>query len=461
MKKGNVLLLVFFILSTMVYGQTYTHTSTYRQFFYNPYLFNPAFVGINGTEINLSYRQQWINFEDAPVMTGINYQHQSSGKVSFGFNLTSDKQVLLKKSSGLLTFGYTLPLGENHSLRFGLSGGVGLNTLDLDADELNSSDPAVINASNNSFYVDGNVGLVYNISNLRIGFAITDLFNSQSFTPETFNKFSLSNLRNRLYSISYRFNVGIMENFSIEPYFLYKQSQDGLQDSWEAASLIYYRNKVWTGAGYNENKGLAAFFGMNIKEKFKFSYSYEFPPFKSGEMSTSSHELHLTIKLGKKKAIKTVTTSKPQPKLVLASEPEEPVAEKEDSVDTESPENKTPGAPAKNISPESAAKKAATNPVTPEKQSTGTPTSSRPAKSFTVARGHYVVVGVFSMIEHSTRFTKQLMRNGYSANVTLNPKNHYYYVYIFSTYDLDEARRVRNQYRWKNLFKEAWVFTMD
>jgi hypothetical protein len=34
-------------------------------------------------------------------------------------------------------------------------------------------------------------------------------------------------------------------------------------------------------------------------------------------------------------------------------------------------------------------------------------------------------------------------------------------VYIFSTYDLEEARKVRNQYRWKNLFKEAWVFTME
>lgn len=460
MRKGNVLLLFFFIISTMAYSQTYTHTSTYRQFFYNPYLFNPAFVGINGTEINLSYRQQWINFDDAPVMTGINYQHQSQGKVSYGFNLTSDKQVLLKKSSALLTFGYMLPLGENHSLRFGLSGGVGLNALDLDADELNSNDPAILNAADNSFYVDGNVGLVYSISNLRVGFAITDLFNSQSFAPETFNKFSLSNLRNRLYSISYKFNVGIMENFSIEPYFLYKQSQDGLQDSWEAASLIYYRNKVWTGAGYNENKGLAAFFGMNIKEKFKFSYSYEFPPFTTQEMSTSSHELHLTIKLGKKKATKAVAQSKPQPKPILASEPE-PVVEKEDSVDTESPEDKTPEAPvSKNISPESAAKKAATNIVTSEK-SVLTKMPQRPAKSFTVARGHYVVVGVFSMIEHSTRFTKQLMRNGYNANVTLNPKNNFYYVYIFSTYDLDEARKVRNQYRWKNLFKEAWVFTMD
>jgi general stress protein 26 len=72
-----------------------------------------------------------------------------------------------------------------------------------------------------------------------------------------------------------------------------------------------------------------------------------------------------------------------------------------------------------------------------------------------------VVVGVFSMMDHSTKFTKQLLKEGYDVNVALNPKNKFYYVYIFSTYDLEEARKARNQYRWKNLFKEAWVFTME
>jgi len=87
--------------------------------------------------------------------------------------------------------------------------------------------------------------------------------------------------------------------------------------------------------------------------------------------------------------------------------------------------------------------------------------AGKPAKSFTIAKGHYVVVGVFSMMDHSTKFTKQLLKEGYEVNVALNPKNKFYYVYIFSSYDLEEARKARNQYRWKNLFKEAWVFTME
>src|SRR5688572_7527568 len=476
--------LVILGLVSLLQAQTPGHRP-YRQFFANPYLFNPAYVGINNqTELNLSYRQQWINFKDAPVITGLNLQIPTNDRVALGFSLSSDKQVLLRNSTFMATFGYQVPIAENQSLRFGLSGGVGMNALDLNAEELNTNDPAVINASNNNFYVDGNVGVVYSHSGLKLGFAFTELFSSNSFNHDTFSKFAFSNLRNRLYSASYRFNVGIMENFAIEPYVLYRQSADGLQDAWEAASVVYFKDKVWTGAGYNQNNGLALFLGMNLKDKFRVNYSYEFPPFKSGVTSTSAHELHLTLKFGKKKAPILAKNTKPKPKIYerTANEVTDADAQQEDDAKTgdeeavviakNAPSEETKKAPAKNNASE-IAKNAPTENVAkanPEavkinkKEVAKTEEvipAGRPAKSFTIAKGHYVVVAVFSMMDHSTKFTKQLVKEGYDVNVALNPKNKFYYVYIFSTYDVEEAKKMRNEYRWKNLFKEAWVFTME
>lgn len=466
--------LVILGLVSLLQAQTPGHRP-YRQFFANPYLFNPAYVGINNqTELNLSYRQQWINFKDAPVITGLNLQIPTNDRVALGFSLTSDKQVLLRNSTFMATFGYQIPIAENQSLRFGLSGGVGMNALDLNAEELNTNDPAVINASNNNFYVDGNVGVVYSHSGLKVGFAFTELFASNSFNHDTFSKFAFSNLRNRLYSMSYRFNVGVMENFAVEPYVLYRQSADGLQDAWEAASVVYYKDKIWTGAGYNQNNGLALFLGMNLKDKFRVNYSYEFPPMKSGVAATSAHELHLTLKFGKKKTPVYAKNSKP--KTTIYQRPANEISEVEErkNEDVESEEEKA--AIAKNNAPAEQVKttpsKATENiaRANPEavkvnknevaKTAEVVP-AGRPAKSFTIAKGHYVVVAVFSMMDHSTRFTKQLASDGYDVNVALNPKNKFYYVYIFSTYDVEEAKKIRNQYRWKNLFKEAWVFTME
>jgi type IX secretion system PorP/SprF family membrane protein len=444
----------------------------YRQFLANPYLFNPAYVGINNqAELNLSYRQQWVNFKDAPVVTGLNLQLPTNNRVALGFSLTTDKQVLLRNSTFMATFGYLIPIADNQSLRFGLSGGVGMNQLDMNAEELNTNDPAIINAAGNNFYVDGNVGIVYAHSGFKFGFAFTELFSSNSFNHDTFSKFAFSNLKNRLYSASYRFNVGIMENIAIEPYVLYRQSADGLQDSWEAASLVYFKDKVWTGAGYNQNNGLSLFLGMNLKDKFKFNYSYEFPPFKSGISATSAHELHLTLKFGKKKAM-PFAKNKPKARRPVArpaNEVREPVIAKKDKIkETPKEDVKVAGTtPKEDVKKTPAEMSTKTNPdaVQVDKNTVAkaevVKPAGRPAKSFTIAKGHYVVVGVFSLMDHSTRFTKQLLREGYDVNVALNPKNKFYYVYIFSSYDLEEARKARNQYRWKNLLKEAWVFTME
>jgi hypothetical protein len=206
-----------------------------------------------------------------------------------------------------------------------------------------------------------------------------------------------------------------------------------------------------------------------VKDKFKFSYSYEFPPFKSGVTATSAHELHLTLKFGKKKTFPFVK-GKPKPTIYkrpanAVKEPVEDVADEETEVakndgDKDKNGSSTP-AKASEVGPKSNPEQVKVVKSDIAKTEEVAKPAGRPARSFTITKGHYVVVAVFSMMDHSTRFTKQLVKAGYEVNVALNPKNKFYYVYIFSSYDLEEAKKMRNQYRWKNLFKEAWVFTMD
>ena len=179
MKKIFTLSIVASLLSVhLSFGQM--PGPFYRQFYFNPYLFNPAYVAINNElEANLTYRQQWTNFKDAPVTAGASIQFPASDRVALGLSIYSDKQVLLRNSNFMGTFGYVVPIASNQSLRFALSGGVGLNKLDLTAEEMNSNDPAILKAASNNFYVDGNFGVVYTFSGLRVGFALTDLFKSK------------------------------------------------------------------------------------------------------------------------------------------------------------------------------------------------------------------------------------------------------------------------------------------
>ncbi len=452
----------------------------YRQFNFNPYLFNPAYVGINNQiEASVAYRQQWTNFKDAPVTAGASLQLPESDRVALGFNIMTDKQVLLQHSNFMATFGYVLPIARNQSIRFGLSGGVGLNKLDLDASELNTNDPAITRASGTNYYVDGNFGAVYTYEGLRVGFALTDFFKSDAFNPESFNKFKMSNLRNRLYSVSYKFNVGRMQDFALEPYALYRQTTDGLQDYYEVATVAYYRDKIWTGVSYNQNKGLGLLFGMNVKDKFRFGYSYDFSNIGSKMASGGAHELHIGIRLASKKVSYAKNSTKPGVR-TLANEQTKRAPVKNDVSVLEQPsvleepgqeehqqrlaendptlKNAAAPAPVENKATESAK----TAPATTAPKTAAKPATSKTRENFSMSSGHhYVVVGVFKNLSGSMQFVKQVKDRGYHANVALNPKNNFYYVFIHSSTNIDDAKKKRNEYKLKNWFKEAWLFTME
>jgi type IX secretion system PorP/SprF family membrane protein len=482
MEKKHLLSLLSFV-AAIHFSIAQAPGPMYRQFYFNPYLFNPAYVGINDAlDLNLVHRQQWTNFKDAPITTGASLQFPTGERVAVGLNIHSDKQVLLRNSNFMATFGYVVPIASNQSLRFALSGGVGLSRLDLTAEEMDTSDPAILTAMGNKFYFDGNFGVVYSISGLRLGFALTDLFKSNALNGEIFNEFEFSNLRNRLFSASYRFNLDPMGNVALEPYVLFRQSVDGIQDYWEAATLVYFKEKIWTGLSYNQNNGLALILGANIKEKFSFGYSYEFPPFAPGFTSTSSHELHLGIRFGKKTQR---TASKPAarrlPTLANTNDTNKAYSDGDvnDSRKTEiapdekaTDESKNVGGHIETKNPvqtdnevsNNAREENATKPATKSQDivKSATSTATAPKEAFTMSSGHYyVVVGVFNSMNHSMKFTKEMMAKGEVVNVALNPKNNLYYVFLRSTKDRSEAVKIRNEYKWQNLFKEAWVFKME
>ncbi|MEO5979108.1 MAG: PorP/SprF family type IX secretion system membrane protein [Chryseolinea sp.] len=483
----KTLLIVFSVLSISYNAaRAQAPGPFYRQFSFNPYLLNPAYVAINNNiEASMVYRKQLANFKDAPSTAGASLQLPMSDRVAIGFNVYTDKQVLLSNSNFKATFGYIIPIAKNQTLRFGLSGGVGMNKLNLSVDEMNTQDPVITRSVGTNYYIDGNFGAVYTNRGLRVGFALTDLFRSSAFNAESFNKFKMSNLKNRLVSASYRFDVGMMKDWSIEPYALFRQTTDGAQNYWELATLAYYKQNIWSGVSYNKNKGIGLIVGANVKEMFRFSYSYEFAPFGSKIASGGAHELHLGIRLPSKKVhIYAKNSQQTSKKRVLANErpaadkkvpnsTQEMVLEDNATVETEKHQQRLSEDPLV-ITREKAPKTTTGKPSTTTETGSTTVAKSNTEKTtpkktvaaakeaFTMTKGHnYVVVGAFRQMAGSMKYVKEVRERGYRPSVALNPKNNLYYVYIFSSKELDDVRKKRNEYKLKNFFKEAWVFTME
>ena len=96
----------------------------YTQYMYNMSVMNPAYAGskenISG---GLLYRKQWVEIEDAPT-TGTFFIHSPVGKnVGLGLSAITDKIGPVEENNVYGDFSYTLNLGGEHKLAFGLKAG--------------------------------------------------------------------------------------------------------------------------------------------------------------------------------------------------------------------------------------------------------------------------------------------------------------------------------------------------
>jgi type IX secretion system PorP/SprF family membrane protein len=423
----------------------------FRQFYFNPYLFNPAFAGTSDyVEATVFYRQQWLGFNNAPSATGFTLQYPTHDRVSVGMNFIAQETVALRTTSIQATFAYRIPISYNQFLFFGLSGVAGYNNLNLDNADY-SNDPAILNAASTRFYGDANFGLLYQLGNLRVSFALPKLFGQPFYSPSDLVNVRYSQIRNQLYSMSYKFNAG---NFSFEPYALYRVNRD-LQNWWEGAMLVYFKEKIWTGVSYNNTQGLGFFLGMDFNEKFRFGYSYELPPANAEFVSTSSHEVHLKLRLGKKREFKWASRFEKQYQAEVVDFKLNPAIEKD--VINASP-----------IQTEKVAPPGIVEPVKRQVDSTQQiktvgeiKKQTRPPVQAILAPGYYLIVASFNSMEYARAFTNKLRNAGVSnPQIGLNTLNKMQYVYVFSSYDLDECRKMRDQFRSKQATKDVWILTI-
>jgi len=448
--RNHLIIIAICLSSLTAPGQ---NMPAFRQFYFNPYLFNPAFAGASDyTEVSLLYRQQWLGFNNAPSAAGFTIQYPTQNRVSFAMSFLSQEVVALRSTSAQATFAYRIPITEKQFLFFGLSGGVIYNDLNLDADY--SNDPTILNASSTKYYSDANFGLVYQLSNLRVGIALPKLIGQDYYSPQDLVYVKYAQLRNQLYSVSYKFYSGY---FSFEPYALYRVNKD-FQNWWEVASMVYYQEKFWAGASYHSSQGLGFFLGSEFKEKLRLGYSYEIPLAGSEFITTSSHEVHLQLRLGKKRNFKWAARyTKPDQTLARAK----PIETEEDT--NVKSEEDIPAQEDVKQEPVVVQPKVQITEVEEPKAAIDEPiVHSKPPVQPTLAPGYYVIAGSFQTLAYAGAYKKRLIELGYrDVNTGLNPVNNRFCVYVYASYNLEETRKVRDQFRLKLPLKDAWLLQVD
>ena len=219
--KNRIIQVVILFIGVFAFAQQDPH---YTQYMYNMSVMNPAYAGSKeNLSLGLLHRKQWVEIEDAPTTTTF-FGHAPVGKnVGMGLSVISDKIGPVEENNIYADFSYTLNLGGEHKLAFGLKTGLTLHKVGL-YDEVyptlpDEFDPAFSENTSNSYFNIGS-GLFYYTNKYYLGFSIPNLmkskhldFNGREFGSEVSHYFVTG---------GYVFDIN--DNVKFKPFFMMKSA---------------------------------------------------------------------------------------------------------------------------------------------------------------------------------------------------------------------------------------------
>ncbi|NQZ76420.1 MAG: PorP/SprF family type IX secretion system membrane protein [Ekhidna sp.] len=291
-------ILYYLVLLVTVSRVSAQQPQVYNQFFMNPYMYNPAYAGVEGhAAIFVMYRDQWSNIEGAPQVSHASFHVPLDGGIALGgaaFNVT---QGLLTTSAFKASASYLLNIDRTHFLRFGMSLGAGINSVNINEFDSPNDDAFNDFLDQSSFFI-GDVGVAYHFGHFNVGLSLPNLFSYNPITQSEVADVQFSPTNNMLMKINYRGHLN--DDFAFEPHIIYRYS-NVLPHQFETVLIAHLYHIVWVGSGYRQDAGLIALVGAKVKEKFAVGFAYELGNSNISSQLGPTLEINLGYHLGTKK----------------------------------------------------------------------------------------------------------------------------------------------------------------
>jgi type IX secretion system PorP/SprF family membrane protein len=293
MKKLYLVALVVFSMTMELQAQQDPH---YTQYMYNMNVINPAYAGSKeNLSIGMLYRKQWVEIEDAPT-TATFSGHAPVGKnVGLGLSVISDKIGPVEENNIYGDFSYTLQLGGEHKLAFGLKAGLTLHQVGLFSDINHTlpdqNDPAFAENTSNSYFNLGS-GLFYYTNKYYLALSVPNMmkskhldFNGREFGSEVSHYFITG---------GYVFDVS--ENIKFKPFFMMKSAFNA-PTSLDLSTNFLFNEKFEAGVTYRLEDSFGAMINYAISPNVKLGYAYDHIVSDLNVTTPSSHEIVLLFDL--------------------------------------------------------------------------------------------------------------------------------------------------------------------
>jgi type IX secretion system PorP/SprF family membrane protein len=293
------LLFLLLGLSIQTFGQM---QATYTNFLLNEYYYNPAISGSRNVHTaNMSYRNQWTGFDDAPVtlMGNFNGSVKNQGKHGYGLSILSDRLGLMQNTGVYLNYAYHVNLGDQLKLGLGVQPGYVQYRIRLyDARIVDAGDDILTGNIYAANAIDLNSGIHLYSKKFFFMASVHQLL-GQSIE---FTSFNSSLTQHFLGIVGYTFEND-KSKWAIQPAFLMRYLGP-FPTQWNAMLRATYDKKYWGGLVYRSHDAAAICAGIQLKERYNIGYAFDYSLSKISQYQNGTHEITLSF-----------ITSKPKPQL--------------------------------------------------------------------------------------------------------------------------------------------------
>lgn len=286
-----ILSILTVLFSLRLMGQMFPLSDHYV---YNALVINPAFAGCHDAlSATLSYRNQWVGFEDAPKshMLSVHapFVHD---KLGLGLLVENNSIGIYKKTSFIGNYAFRTKFIDG---RLALGLGLGVTKYRIAWDELKATDADDEELMDNpvsAVLPTFSLGVYYYSKKYFAGISLPS-FLSHEQDDKTGNYKLKNDFSNYNYFFTGGYYLGISPQVKILPSVLIKYHPNtAVQADYNA--MLILKDLIWLGVGYRSSKMLVGMLQCQLNYQLRMAYSYDFDVSRTAQYKGGSHEVVLS-----------------------------------------------------------------------------------------------------------------------------------------------------------------------
>ena len=262
----------------------------YTQYMYNMNIINPAYAGISeGLSVGALYRSQWVGLDGGPETFTFNIHSPVGKQLALGLSVISDKIGPVEETNANVDASYTIPLGMETRLAFGVKGGFTFHDIAIAESQItlvDLSDPFFANAINETTPNIGTGVYFYKPNKYYISISVPNILNGVHLDA---NGTKIGSESEHLFTAAgYVFDLS--ENLKLKPHALLKYAFDA-PISYDLNANLFMYDLVEFGVGYRLDDSFSAMINFQVTKDLRIGYAYDAINSGLDIVTNSSHEV--------------------------------------------------------------------------------------------------------------------------------------------------------------------------